>query len=88
MAQIVTTHLVNMDGEQGVRIPKSLLEQAGLTDAVQIEVDNNRLILRSAAPRQGWEEQFRQMAASGDDTLLDADAPALSEWDNTEWEWE
>ena len=38
-------------------------------------------------PRQGWEEQFRQLAESGDDALLDADASSLTEWDETEWEW-
>ena len=39
------------------------------------------------APRQGWEEQYQRMAENGDDALLDADTPTLTEWDSTEWEW-
>jgi antitoxin MazE len=38
-------------------------------------------------PRQGWEEQFRAMAAAGDDQLLDGDVATLSSWDDEEWEW-
>ena len=38
-------------------------------------------------PRQGWEEQYQRMAENGDDALLDADV-SLTEWDETEWEWQ
>ena len=40
-------------------------------------------------PRQGWEEQYQQMAELGEDQLLDADALALTptQWETEEWEW-
>ncbi|HWQ11899.1 MAG TPA: hypothetical protein VNL77_03820 [Roseiflexaceae bacterium] len=41
----------------------------------------------SKAPRAGWAEQFRRMAARRDDTLLDPDN-LRTEWDETEWEWQ
>ncbi len=38
-------------------------------------------------PRQDWEAEFQRMAENGDDALLDTDAPSLTTWDETEWEW-
>ena len=38
--------------------------------------------------RMGWDEQFKDMAQSGDDQLLDAEIVSLSEWDEVEWAWE
>ncbi len=88
MSNIVTTRLVKIGNSQGIRIPKLLLEQVGLSGQVQVEVDNDRLILSSApGRRQGWDEQFQQMAARGDDRLLDGEALLLTEWDDKEWEW-
>ena len=88
MTTIVTTQIVKIGNSQGIRIPKPLLEQVGLNGTVQLEVEAGCLILRPVrVPRQGWEEQFQRMAENGHDALLDADAPALTRWDETEWEW-
>ena len=88
MNTIVTTRIVKIGNSQGIRIPKPLLEQVGLSGTVQLEVEADCLILRPIrTPRQGWEAQFQRMAESGDDALLDADTPALTKWDETEWEW-
>lgn len=40
-------------------------------------------------PRQGWEEQYQRMAASGEDRLLDAATLSLTptRWESKEWEW-
>ena len=88
MSSIVTTQIVKIGNSQGIRIPKPLLEQVGLRDTVQLEVEAGCLILRPIrAPRQGWEEQYQRMAANGDDALLDGDIPSMTKWDETEWEW-
>lgn len=88
MTNVVTTRIVKIGNCQGVRIPKPLLEQAGLSGPVCLEVEADRLILRPARlPRQDWDAQFQQMADSSDDALLD-DAPLiLTEWEAQEWEW-
>ena len=39
------------------------------------------------APRQGWEAHFQQIAAEGEDRLLDADSLPLTQWDREEWQW-
>ncbi len=88
MSSVITTQIIKIGNSQGVRIPKPLLEQIGLSGTVQLEVEADCLILRPArTPRQGWEEQFQRMAENGDDVLLDADTFSLSKWDKTDWEW-
>jgi antitoxin MazE len=88
MAHAVHTRLIRIGNSQGIRIPKALVEQAGLRDAVEIQLVDNRLVISAAQhPRTGWDDAFRAMADQHDDALLDADALAPSEWDLTEWQW-
>jgi antitoxin MazE len=80
--------IVRIGNSQGIRIPKPLLEQTGLRGEVEISAHDDSLIIRPVAkPRAGWAAAFQEMANRGDDTLLDGDAPILTAWDETEWEW-
>jgi antitoxin MazE len=82
----IKTRIVKIGNSQGVRIPKPLLEQSGINTDVEIEVYDDRLVLRPASqPRTGWGEAFAAMAAAADDDLLDAHS--TTEWDRSEWEW-
>lgn len=84
MTDIATKRIIKV-GSQGIHLPKPLLEQAGLSDEVQVEVDNNRLILRAViGRRQGWDEQFQRMAQHGDDKLLDSEPLLLTSWEEQE----
>ena len=48
----------------------------------------DKLIVRSVrSTRQGWDEQFAEMARRGDDTLIDSEAVNINSWDKDEWEW-
>jgi antitoxin MazE len=80
--------IVKIGNSKGIRIPKPILEQSGITEDVDIEVENNQIIIRPLLnPRTGWDKAFRQMAGNGDDMLIDADEPILHPWDETEWQW-
>ncbi|MSU78005.1 MAG: AbrB/MazE/SpoVT family DNA-binding domain-containing protein [Gemmataceae bacterium] len=80
--------IVCIGNSQGVRIPKPLLETAGLKGDVELTAKRGMLVIRPARyPRAGWAEAFQEMAKRGDDTLFADDPPALSEWDKEEWEW-
>lgn len=80
--------IVRIGNSKGIRIPKPLIEQTGLSDEVTIEAEGNQLVIRAVRrPRAGWGEAFRAMAATGDDHLLDADVTTPSEWDRREWQW-
>ncbi|HEX9079459.1 MAG TPA: AbrB/MazE/SpoVT family DNA-binding domain-containing protein [Desulfuromonadaceae bacterium] len=82
------TNIIRIGNSQGIRIPKVLLEQSHLGAEVDLEVEDEKIIIRSASrPRQGWEEKFRLMAESGDDTLIDGDVAVDTEWDKDEWQW-
>ena len=82
------TRVVKIGNSQGIRIPKLLLEHAGISDEVEVEVQANQLIIRATqSPRQGWEAQFQAMAEAGDDRLLDEEPLVLTEWEAQEWEW-
>ena len=83
------TRIVKIGNSQGIRIPKLLLEQSGLRDEVELEVQNQNLIIRpKRSVREGWDIAFRTMAEKGDDQLLDKDyLTDQSSWDEEEWEW-
>ena len=83
------TKLVKIGNSQGIRIPKPFLSQCNQAGELELVVRGHELVLhKPRRHRQGWKEAFRQMARQGDDKLLDADASALSSWDETEWKWE
>ena len=82
------TRIVRIGNSQGIRIPKSLLEQTGLRGEVEISAQDDSLIIRPARqPRAGSAAAFREMAHRGDDAFLDNPAPSLSSWDEDDWEW-
>jgi len=80
------TDLIRIGNSRGIRIPKPLIEQCGLHDAVELRIENERIIISpQREPRQGWEEQFRAAGSSGtDELLLDAGA---NQFDREEWRW-
>ncbi len=87
MSGSIRTRLVKIGNSQGIRIPKSLLEQSGIQTDIEIEVDGNCLIIRPVShPRAGWDEAIAAVIAEhGDEGLLDDETP--TEWDKTEWQW-
>jgi len=88
MRAAVKTRIVRIGNSQGIRIPKPIIEQLGFSGEVELEILPDQLVVRSAHPlRYGWEEQFRAMAQTGDDQLLDEEVLSLTEWDELEWEW-
>lgn len=86
MNMTVRSKVVKIGNSRGIRIPRTLLEQAGLTDEVEMTIEGNKLIIHPARrPRQGWEAQFSAMAEKGDDRLLDETPP--TQWEEQEWVW-
>jgi antitoxin MazE len=61
--------LQRIGNSQGVIIPKPLLSQVGLTDDVDMSVEDDAIVLRrpSGHPRQGWAEASKAIADAGDD---------------------
>lgn len=85
---IMRAKIVRIGNSQGIRLPKSLLEQSGLGDEVELEVDGDQIIIRPARqPREGWGSAFERMAEAGDDTLLDGERVVATAFDEDEWTW-
>ena len=82
------TNIVRIGNSKGIRLPKSVLEQCHLKDAVEIEVEGNVLTVRPLhTPRTGWSDAFSRMSQYKDDKLLDEDTTQATEWDRSEWRW-
>jgi antitoxin MazE len=82
------TRVVPIGNSQGIRIPKPLLEQTGLSGEVEINAEDDCLVIRPIKkPRANWARAFQKMAQRGDDALLDDVATSLSDWDKGQWEW-
>jgi antitoxin MazE len=60
------TRIVRIGNSHGIRIPKSILEQTGLSGEVELEVHDRQITIRPAVPpRAQWDEAFRAMAERG-----------------------
>jgi len=80
--------IIKIGNSQGLRIPKPVLEQTGIIDDVEIDVEKNQIIIRPVqSPRKGWENAFKMMQESGDDALLIDDIDISNSWDEEEWQW-
>ena len=80
--------VVKIGNSQGVRIPKPILEQTGIMEDVELEVEKNQIIIRPVSnPRDGWEFVFKTMAEEHDDLLIDGTENVSHSWDDEEWQW-
>ena len=76
--------LVRIGNSRGVRIPKPLIEQIGLGNKVELQVENNRIVISAQRqPREGWEAAF---SATHPDELLLRPLPP-NKFDRKEWKW-
>lgn len=79
--------VIKIGNSQGLRIPKPILEQTGIVDDVEIEVEKNQIIIRPVKNvREGWDAAFKSMGKKGDDELI-IDDSISNVWDDKEWQW-
>jgi antitoxin MazE len=81
----VKARIVPIGNSQGVRIPKPLLEHAGLGGEVELHAESGRIVIAAARrARAGWADAAAQLHARGEDGLPATLAPAF---DGEEWAW-
>jgi antitoxin MazE len=81
----IKARIVAIGNSQGIRIPKPLLEQAGLAGEVELHAEDGRIVIAAVRqPRSGWADAAAALHARGEDGLLDTPAPAF---DDEEWTW-
>lgn len=80
-------NIVKIGNSQGIRIPKTVIEQCGFDVFVELKVIDNKLIISPPLkPRDGWNEAFAIMHENKDDTLLENDT-IQNDFDDKEWTW-
>ena len=78
--------LVRIGNSRGIRIPKPIIDQCGLEDEVELQVDNGRLVIAAAhQPREGWEKAFRAVGSSNQEEMLTGEFS--NQFDQDEWRW-
>lgn len=81
------TRIVRIGNSQGIRLPRPLLEQAGLGEDVVLRVAPGRIVIEAARqPRAGWATAARAMRTAGEDEPLDL--PVATRFDAEDWEWQ
>lgn len=64
------TRLIRIGNSRGVRLPKSLITQAGLSEEVELHVRDGAILLeRAPSTRSGWADAAKEMHERGDDLL-------------------
>ena len=76
------TKLIKIGNSRGVRLPKALIEQAGLKQDIELLVQGGEIVLRAQAQsRAGWDEAFRKAIAKNGPPVQDQEwlgAPLLN----------
>jgi antitoxin MazE len=81
------SRLIRIGNSRGIRLPKPLIEEAGLKEEVEVQIRGNALVITAhGQPRAGWAEAARQMRQRGHDRLLDG--PTRTRFDDEEWRWQ
>ncbi len=78
--------LVRIGNSRGVRLPKPLITEAGLSDEIDVRVRDGAVVITGTSrPRSGWAEAAREMRSRGDDQLLVEPTP--TRFDDEAWRW-
>jgi antitoxin MazE len=79
--------LIKIGSSKGIRIPRHLIEKCGLGDAVELRVEEGKLVILPDRPsRANWASKFERASVR-------PAAPSLlgegitNDFDNEEWEW-
>jgi antitoxin MazE len=82
------TKLVKIGNSFGVRLPKSLIQQYGLSNDIEIDPTANGILIKSKKKaRAGWTEQLEKAVREGekpDGELLEG---FTDEFTEQEWQW-
>ena len=83
---IMKAQIIQIGNSQGIRIPKMMLEETGLSGEVELEVHPDGLLIRSVKkPRSTWDAEFKALADVDDDQALQSEPAAR--FDSKEWKW-
>lgn len=76
--------IVRIGNSRGIRLPKTLLQEAQLEDEVELQAEPGRIqISKTAKPRAGWADAAQRIRERDEDRLIDPPTP--TRFDKEEW---
>jgi len=86
MSRLLKITIRQIGNSKGVVIPKAILEQVGLNDAVEMSVEGERLVLSKPKNqvRINWADDAKSISKSGEDNLVLGD---FANEDDGDWVW-
>jgi antitoxin MazE len=80
------THLIRVGNSRGIRLPKPLISQAGLTDEVELHIRDGAIVIENiSSPRKDWAKAAKAMHDRTEDVLLMPSNP--THFDEKTWKW-
>ena len=81
------TEIIDIGNSKGVRIPKAIREQVGLSGEVTLAVKDDALVIRPRRKaRAGWNAVLKaKLAAEDEGSLLPPEM--ANEFDDKDWTW-
>ena len=77
--------IIRIGNSQGIRIPKTMIEDGKLSGEVELELHEDGILIRSLQkPRANWDYAFKAASEIDDDHHLDETS---TEFDKKEWQW-
>jgi len=78
--------IIQIGNSQGIRIPKALLQETGISGDVELEVHAEGILIKNVnMPRSDWDDKFRAAAEFDDD--IANDGRVSTEFEKKEWQW-
>ena len=78
--------IIQIGNSQGIRIPKILLEETGISGEVDLELHAEGILIRNIKrPRLGWDEAFKAIADNDDSDL--SSSVVGTAFDKKDWQW-
>lgn len=77
--------IIRIGNSQGVRIPKTLIQDGKLSGEVELELHEEGILIRSLQkPRANWDAEFKTAADMDDDQPI---IETRTAFENKEWQW-
>ena len=83
-------NLIRIGNSRGVRIPKTLIQQAGLAgQELEFSLLEDGVLIKPVhnQPRQGWEQLIREALQTHGDDIIDEEWLNAPLTDDSDWEW-
>lgn len=79
------TQLVRIGNSRGVRLPKTVIDQVGLTDEIDLRVENRCVVIAPLhQSRSGWADAAQRLRAESKGLL---DGHTSTRFDEDDWQW-